>query len=234
MTDEAAPPPPPPAPEPPGMQFDLAESQQPAVSAVACSACKGELTDVYFLLAKNKICASCRDAFQKELEGGGKAARVIQAILLGLLAAVVGGAIWAYITYASDGTVYGIVAIGLGLLVGAAVRKATGGRGGRGYQFLAIGLTYLGVAIGYSGAMIPMALKGKSPAAERKAGKAGKEKPAAEKAAEEKAAEEKAEAPADPSDAPIKDSPGALAGGCLVALILLIGVFIGSPVLVAV
>jgi len=171
MTDEAAPPPPPSAPEPTGMQFDRAESQQPAVSAVACTACKGELTDVYFLLAKNKICAGCRDTFQKELDGGGKAARVIQAILLGLLAAVVGGAVWAYITYASEGTVYGIVAIGLGLLVGAAVRKGTGGRGGRGYQFLAIGLTYLGVAIGYSGAMIPMALgdRGRGDLLERRA-----------------------------------------------------------------
>jgi hypothetical protein len=201
------------------MQFDRVESTQPRALSADCGVCRKSVTDVYYLAGNQKVCAGCRDAHQKQLENGSKAARVIKALLLGFVAAAVGGALWAFITYKSDGTVYGIVAIGLGLLVGAAVKKGAEGRGGRGFQILAMALTYFGVAIGYSGAVIPMAFKGKPATAEASA-----DKPAGEKPADS----------AEPTKVVPKDHPGALAGGCLVAFIALMGMFIASPILVAV
>src|SRR5439155_3866977 len=50
----------------------------------------------------------------------------------------------------------GIVAIGVGLLVGIAVRKGSGGRGGRKFQALAMVLTYLSITASY----VPLVLKG--------------------------------------------------------------------------
>jgi hypothetical protein len=201
------------------MQFDRAESVQPSVPMSACAVCKKPVTDVYYLAGNRKVCPVCRDGHERQQGGGSKAGRVIKALALGFAASGVGGAIWAFITYKSEGTVYGIVAIGLGLLIGQAVKMGSEGRGGRGYQALAIALTYFGVAIGYSGAMIPMALNGKTPTAETKGAKPSEAKPA--------------ESADSPDEKPL-DAPKPSAGGCLVALIALIGIFIGSPILVAI
>jgi len=225
MTDQPAPLPPaePTKPAPPpsteGMQFDRAESLQPSMPASACVACKRPVTDVYYLAGNQKVCPACREAHERQLAAGSKAGRVIKALALGVAAAGVGGAGWAFITYTTNG-IYGIVAIGLGLLIGAAVRMGAERRGGRGYQAMAMALTYLGVAIGYSGAMIPMAFKEKSAA------------PAA--ATAEKPEEEKPATPAEPTKRTPSDSPGALAGGCLVALVTIIGIFVASPVLIGI
>ncbi len=202
MTDEMP-------PDPAGLQFDRVESTQPIVAS--CSACKGPLGDLYYVAGTAKICARCRDGVQGHLTQGSASGRLIKAALLGLLAALVGGSIWAFITYKSEGSIYGIVAIGLGYLIGHAVRMGSGGRGGRGYQILAIVLTYLGVAIGYFGAAIPEL-----------------NKPKAMPVAEEKAATpEGAEAPA---AKPVKVDPAPL--GCLISLVFVAGVCLGSPVLV--
>jgi hypothetical protein len=212
--------PPQPGSPPPasGMQFDRAESLRPSAPAAACAVCKKALTDVYYLARSLKVCPVCREGHERQLASGSQAGRVIKALILGSLAAGLGGAIWAFITYKTDG-IYGIVAIGMGLLIGAAVKKGSEGRGGRGYQALALALTYLGVAIGYSGAMIPLALKGKPAAVAEKAEKA------------EKAEEEKTPPSAEPGKtAPAKASEA----GCLVVLVTLLGIFVASPVLIGI
>src|SRR5262249_40109060 len=106
MTDQPASPPPPP-PEPQGMQFDRAEAPQPSAPAAVCAACKNPVTDVYYLAGQHKVCPACREA-QQQRDNKARAGRVVKGLLLGLLAAVVGGSIWAFITYKSNGTVYGI------------------------------------------------------------------------------------------------------------------------------
>jgi hypothetical protein len=205
MTDETPPQP----PDPGGLQFDRVESTQPIVAI--CSGCKGPLGETYYSAGPARICVRCRDGIQGHLEKGSAAARFFKAALLGVLAAAVGGSIWAYITYKSGGTVYGLVAIGLGYLIGIAVKKGSGERGGRGYQALALVLTYLGVAIGYVGAAIP---------------ELGKHPPKA-------TVEEKA--PADSSKPgntakPVKVDPAP--AGCLLGLILVAGLCLGAPVMV--
>jgi hypothetical protein len=69
---------------------------------------------------------------------------------------VVGAAIYAVMAIAN--LEIGIVAILIGYMVGHAVRKGAGGRGGRRFQVLAVTLTYASVALAYT----PIALRGMS------------------------------------------------------------------------
>jgi hypothetical protein len=66
--------------------------------------------------------------------------------VFGIVAGAVGAAIWYGITVASKGSIYGIVAIVLGLMVGAAVRAGSNRKGGIGYQLLAVAITYFSIA----------------------------------------------------------------------------------------
>jgi hypothetical protein len=151
MTDEPAVPPPPP-PEPQGIQFDRAESRQPAEPALACAGCRNPLVEVYYLLQGAKVCASCRDGVQQALTAGSPLKRFLKAFGLGSLAAIVGAivylvvAIWVQI---------GFIAIFVGWFVGVAVRKGSEGRGGGGYQALAMALTYSAIVVTY----VPFAME---------------------------------------------------------------------------
>lgn len=213
MTDQPKPPPP---ADPGGLQFDRAEAPI-AETGDGCTACRKPFGESYYLVGQQRICPACRDSVQQSLASGSKGGRLIKATILGLLAALTSGALWAFIIIQFD-IVIGLVAIGLGLLIGAAVRKGSEGRGGRGYQVLAVSLTYLGIAVGYSGALIPMAMKS-NPAIAPENSPAAPGSPAASPAA--------APAPAPPEQPPVS------AGGCLVSLFILAGIGLASPVLIA-
>lgn len=190
-----------------GLQFDKAEPAQPAESLL-CAGCRKPLVDSFYLAGPQKICATCRDQVQEQLTGGPKGPRVAKALLIGLFISVVGGAAWAFITSKTEGSFSGLLAILLGYLVGIGVRKGSDGRGGRGYQVLAVLLIYLGLAIGFSGLMIPEFVK-KQP-------KAATETPA----------------PSAESNAP--DPAPVSAGGCVMAGLIVVGICLASPVLVAI
>jgi hypothetical protein len=196
--------------DPGGLQFDRAET--PNAKAVdACAGCKAPLRESYYLAGVQRICSACSTAVQQSLAGGSKTGRFFKAFALGTLAALVSGAVWAFIIIQFD-MIIGLLAIGVGLLVGMAVRKGSEGRGGRAYQVLAISLTYFGIAIGYSGAMIPAALKAQS-------AKASQKSPAA------------ATPSATPDASP--DTPPPSAGGCLLGVMLLLGISMASPIFMA-
>jgi hypothetical protein len=210
MTNETPPKP----PDPGALQFDRVDPG-PAVVA-ECRACRGPLGSPFFLAGVQKICAGCAEKVRTLLPQGNPTGRLLKATLLGFLAALAGGLTWAFITYKSQGTIYGIVAIGLGYLVGIAVRKGAG-TGGRGYQALAIGLTYLAVGTGYVGAAIPEIGKSKPAAgAEEKAAKPGKSDPA------------KPVTDGEPTKAQA-DSPG-----CLAIVAVLGGLLVSAPVMVGI
>ena len=209
MTNETPPKP----PDAGGLQFDRVDPG-PAVVA-ECRGCQGPLGSPFYLTGVQKICSGCAEKIRNLLPQGNPTSRVLKASLLGLLAALAGGLTWAFITYKSEGTIYGIVAIGLGYLVGIAVRKGAG-TGGRGYQALAIGLTYLAVGTGYVGAAIP---------------EIGKSKPVA--GAEEKAAKPGKSDPAKPvTDGPAKAQ--AESAGCLAIVAVLAGILLGAPIMVGI
>jgi len=192
-----------------GLQFDKAEPVQPA-GPLLCAGCRKPLVDSFYLAGPQKICLTCHDQVKAHLTGGPKGPRVAKAVLIGLFIAVVGGAVWAFITSKTDGIGAGLLAILLGYLVGIGVRKGSDGRGGRGYQVLAVLLTYLGLAIGFSGFILPELAKRKHAAATET------RTPSTE--------------PEAPEAQPTLIKPVG-AGGCVLAGVMVLGFCLASPVL---
>jgi hypothetical protein len=133
------------------LQFDHAELASPS----ACGACKSGLGPSYFQAAGQMLCGNCAEGFRQAMAGtGSRAGRLTKALLLGLGAGAVGAAIY-FGVRALTGYEVGLVSILVGILVGRAVRRGSGNRGGLGYQFLAAGITYFAIATTF----VPMALK---------------------------------------------------------------------------
>lgn len=127
------------------LQFDTAEpTAAVSVPARTCIGCKRPITDTYYAVRGNAICPSCRAALVAPLPGS-EAGRVLKAIVTGVGAGLLGAAIW-YAIRRFAHLQLGLVAVMVGFMVGNAVRKASGNRGGVGYQVLAVALTYLCVA----------------------------------------------------------------------------------------
>jgi hypothetical protein len=117
-------------------------------AADACSICHGSLLEEYYRIGGKPVCASCKLTIERQILGTGGARTVFRAILWG----VGGGALGAGIYYGIrevTGYEIGLIAMVVGLLVGGAVRKACGGRGGVVYQGLAVFLTYLSIGTTY-------------------------------------------------------------------------------------
>ena len=92
---------------------------------------------------------------------GSAAGRVVKATVLGSIGGLIGAGIY-YGIAALTGYEFGLIAIGVGILVGFGVRMGSGGTGGRGYQFLAAALTYIAIVSTY----LPLILEGLAQAGE--------------------------------------------------------------------
>ncbi len=117
-----------------------------------CVACKSRITDQYFHAQGQVVCPLCAEriaAFQQ----APPAISLAKAALYGAGAAFAG-----FLLYALVGILLGLeigfISILVGILVGKAVRKGSGGLGGRPQQFLAVALTYLAI----STSSIPVAI----------------------------------------------------------------------------
>lgn len=148
------------------LQFSTAEpaalSPEGEVSAaLACRDCGAPITTSYFTVAGRTTCAACKAKVEHALAGGdtSRAARVSRALLYGFGAALVGAAIWFAVAVIFDLEI-GLIAILCGWMVGRAVRKGSGERGGRRYQVVAALLTYLSVAMSYGALGIRELAKG--------------------------------------------------------------------------
>lgn len=124
------------------LQFDRAEPARSAAPASTCAACKQPLRDEYYEVNGKVVCPACRTRLVTHVASGS----FVNALLLGLGAAILGAAIYFAIELLT-GINFGLVAVVVGLLVGTAVRKASRGAGGWRYQALAIALTYLAVVV---------------------------------------------------------------------------------------
>jgi hypothetical protein len=133
------------------LQFSSVEGATPQQTPAGpqCAVCRRPIENAYFTAGDKVICPQCREQYEASLRAGSKAGRLAKATLLGTLAGLIGAAVWFGIRHVS-GYDFALVAIGVGLLVGGAVRKGSGGRGGRGYQLLAVLLTYLAVGFNYA------------------------------------------------------------------------------------
>lgn len=121
------------------LQFDRV--QQPAASA--CSACQSALLGSYFQANGQILCAQCAENFRKLLgPADGGFPRFLKAAALGIGGGIAGGVVYfGVLKFAHINA--SIITILIGWLVGKAVRKGSDGRGGLGYQFLAVAITYL-------------------------------------------------------------------------------------------
>lgn len=208
------------------LQFDHAEVASPS----ACGACKSALGPSYFQAAGQMLCGNCAEGFRKAMAGtGSRAGRLMKAAFFGLLAGAVGAAIY-FGVRALTGYEVGLVSIVVGILVGRAVRRGSGNRGGLGYQFLAAGITYFAIASTF----VPMALKGLAEASESgktEAVSGAMEGGAADGSAAKASASENGAAASEAN--PIASEEGGVVS-VLIGVVALVGLTLALPVLVAI
>jgi hypothetical protein len=212
------------------LQFD---APQPASSATAtsCTMCSQPIQSVYYEAGGSVVCARCRGKLDATIGSSGKGGRVLRACGLGFLAAVAGAIVY-YAIRAVTGYEIGIVAILVGWGVGRAVFLGSGQRGGRGYQLLAVGLTYLAMASTY----VPLARESvmEKTAEERSAKAPSDSASLAAAAATTPAASEEATTPVTPDSAAAKPATAKKlgVGGILLGIGALLAFSIVLPVLV--
>jgi hypothetical protein len=135
-----------PTPETTGLQFDQAEISQP--EPFQCAACHRDLYSSYWEIGGKSVCESCRYTLQERLERRPGLSGGLKALAAGFGAALLGSGIY-YGVRELTGYEIGLVAILVGYLVGRAVRWGSGNRGGRGFQILAVFLTYMAIVSTY-------------------------------------------------------------------------------------
>lgn len=144
---------------PPPLQFDRADFGASAPSAATCTVCGKPVDGAYFLVNGHLTCAACKDLVATASVKGSRLGRLLRALFYGGVAGAVGAGIW-YGVRALTGYEVGLISILVGILVGNAVRKGSGGRGGRGYQVLAVAITYLAIVSTYVPLIAKEVLKG--------------------------------------------------------------------------
>ena len=124
------------------LQFDTAEPSVPQFASLSCAVCSQPLRDSYHEVNGKTVCAGCR--------AGLEAARgsFPRAILLGAGAGFAGWAIYFAILKITSFEL-ALIAILVGYMVGKAVNAASGGRGGRAYQILAVVITWVACTSAY-------------------------------------------------------------------------------------
>lgn len=143
-----------------GLQFDRAEFSQAKPGAVNCAVCKVSIADAYFNINGKNLCGVCKEKFAKINTGMGVGG-FFKALVWGGAAALLGALVWSGVREVT-GYELGIIAIGVGLLVGIAVRRGAGGLGGWVPQTLAMVLTYLAIVSTYVPPLMKVAMETKA------------------------------------------------------------------------
>jgi hypothetical protein len=132
------------------LQFETAIATEPAAApGVTCAGCRRLVTDEYYDINGTSFCGACRGQVLQQASTPREWTVLVRALAFGVGAAFAGAALYfAVLTLA--GLEIGLVAIAIGYMVGFAVGKATGGRGGRRFQLLAVFLTYWAVGLAYT------------------------------------------------------------------------------------
>lgn len=131
-----------------GIQFDRAEYAAGGETPTTCAGCGQALWDTYYDVSGRVCCERCRRDLELAGQQGSGPGRFLRATAYGALAGAVGAGIW-YGVRAVSGYEVGLIAVLVGFMVGGAVRKGSGGRGGRLYQVLAVALTYASIVSTY-------------------------------------------------------------------------------------
>jgi hypothetical protein len=127
----------------PELQFQTAEPVEGAATGeVTCLAC-GTALAAYWDVNGRPACERCKNAVL-EARRASHVVPLLKAAGLGVVAAAVGALLY-YAVAEITGYEIGLISIVVGLLVGFAVRKGSGGRGGWRYQALAMFLCYAAI-----------------------------------------------------------------------------------------
>lgn len=129
------------------LSFDKAEFASPTAARV-CARCQTSVQDEYFEAQASVLCPECAS----DLGSGGP---LLRPFGFGLAAMAVCTLGWFLIIKLTDSE-WGLVAIGVGLLIGFAVRHGSLGRGGFKYQALAMALTYASITFSH----VPFVIQG--------------------------------------------------------------------------
>lgn len=113
-----------------------------------CTFCGRPLAHEYFTVNGQIACGDCPRVIAHQHGGSAGAAGVARAIGLGSAAGLAGAIVWWAIRHFASLEI-GLIAIGIGHFVGLGVRRGSGGRGGRGFQILAVALTYFWITANY-------------------------------------------------------------------------------------
>ena len=136
-------------PNPPSIS-DLPEPVFPEdranLLAPTCFQCGKKISGAHFAMGSDKVCPECKAAIEQAFNQGSKSKRFLKAGILGAFAALIGATVYFLVTW-KTGYQYAIIAIGIGWMVGAAVRHGSERQGGAPYQALAVLLTYLALAL---------------------------------------------------------------------------------------
>jgi hypothetical protein len=136
------------------LQFDRAEPVASTGAVLKCALCQQEMTHgEYFQINDRSFCPDCRSAVIAAEGAGGSGGRLVRALGLGSLAAVIGAGLYFGVA-AATGYEFGLVAIVVGFLVGEGVRRGSQGRGGAAYQAMAMLLTYGAIVATYVPGML--------------------------------------------------------------------------------
>lgn len=135
------------------LQFDRVVSNAPARDAtgapvVTCVSCKRTIDSSYFHVNGRVTCASCRGAIESAVATPTDLGSFLQSLALGILAAIAGAILYFAILFYAH-IQLSLLTIAQGYMVGWAIRRGNGNRGGLRYQVMAVVLTYWSVALAY-------------------------------------------------------------------------------------
>jgi len=129
------------------LQFDRVETETDT-GQMACTGCSSRITVEYHRIDGRTVCGACRARMEEDLKKKPGVRGFMRAAAFGLGAAAAGSGIY-YAISALTGYEFGLVAIVVGLMVGAAVKTGCYGYGGWLYQSLGILLTYAAIVSTY-------------------------------------------------------------------------------------
>jgi hypothetical protein len=137
-----------------GLQFDRVVTGASAAAGtddggVVCATCHMAIPAEYYDIRGHVVCDRCRRLMEAAAETPRGALPLLIAGAFGLGAGIAGAVIY-YSVIAIAHLEIGLIAILIGYMVGYAVRRGAGGRGGLRFQILAVALTYASVAFAYT------------------------------------------------------------------------------------
>jgi hypothetical protein len=126
--------------------FDRAEFHGDPPLPDRCAYCHRNIETEYFRVDGNMACRACAQQAQSLIPPDSHKA-YSRAMLFGIGAAIV--SCIAYSLVQMTGFMFGIIAVGVGWLIGTAMKRGSRGLGGRRYQITAALLTYIAISMAF-------------------------------------------------------------------------------------